>query len=168
MFVYTLKFDKKKAAFAVIMAALVIIGIIMLVGAHDQRQEITDTGAVVQIGSNAKNEKHRVSWLSQQGWAVESPALSEDSVVIPRTFSSVFETYNELQKEQGFDLTQYSGRRVKRYTYTVTNYPGREDVVAALLIYKNRIVGGQIQSTDGTILHGLSIPVPSPSPSPTA
>lgn len=154
MFVYTLKFDKKKAAFAVIMAALVIIGIIMLVGAHDQRQEITDTGAVVQIGSNAKNEKHRVSWLSQQGWEVESPALSEDSVVIPRTFSSVFETYNELQKEQGFDLSQYCGTEVKMYTYRVTNSEFENDeVIAQLYVNNGEIIGGDVHSTalDGFI-----------------
>ena len=34
MLIWTLKFDKKKAAFWVIMAALVIVGIILLLGAH--------------------------------------------------------------------------------------------------------------------------------------
>lgn len=154
MFVYTLKFDKKKAAFAVIMAALVIIGIIMLVGAHDQRHETADTGAVIQSVANVKNEKHRVAWLSQQGWEVESPALSEDNVVIPRTFSTVFETYNELQKEQGFDLSQYCGTEVKMYTYRVVNSEFSDDeVVAQLYVSNGEIIGGDVHSTalDGFI-----------------
>ena len=154
MFVYTLKFDKKKAVFAVIMAALVIIGIIMLIGAHDQRQNFADTGALVQSTVNIKNEKNRVTWLRQQGWEVESPALSEDSVVIPRTFSTVFETYNELQKEQGFDLSRYCGTEVKMYTYKVTNseFAG-DEVVAQMYVSNGEIIGGDVHSTalDGFI-----------------
>ena len=154
MFVYTLKFDKKKAAFAVIMAALVIIGIIMLVGAHDQRRELADTGVSIQSVVNVKNEKNRVAWLKQQGWEVESPALSEDSVVIPRTFSTVFETYNELQKEQGFDLSRYCGTEVRMYTYRVSNSEFADDeVVAQLYVSNGEIIGGDVHSTalDGFI-----------------
>ena len=28
----------------------------------------------------------------------------------------------------------------------------------ALLIYKNRVIGGQIQSASGSLLHGLTLP----------
>ncbi|MFR6041643.1 MAG: DUF4830 domain-containing protein [Dysosmobacter welbionis] len=38
-------------------------------------------------------------------------------------------TYNELQDSQGFDLSACCGKYVARYTYTVTNYPGRPEGV---------------------------------------
>jgi len=56
---------------------------------------------------------------------------------------------------------------VKRYTYQLTNYPTQaEPVQIALLIYKNKVVGGQIQSSSGSFLRGLSSaqsPLPSAS-----
>ena len=146
--IYTLKFDKKKAVFAVIMAALVIIGIILLIGAHDRKQ----TGAVSPTNGkavqNVTNEKKRVAYLAQFGWEVESPAISEDTVVIPRTFSQVFENYNELQKQQGFDLSEYCGMEVKMFTYRVTNseYAG-EDVLAELYVCNGCVIGGDVHST---------------------
>ena len=155
MFIYTLKFDKKKAAFAVIMAALVIIGIILLVGAHDRKEAGSGT-AQPQMQTqgktkpvvNVKNEKNRVAYLAQYGWEVESPALSEDTVVIPRTFSQVFEAYNDLQKSQGFDLSEYCGMEVKMYTYRVTNDEYADDeVLAELYIINGCVIGGDVHST---------------------
>ena len=89
-------------------------------------------------------------------------------------FDESYTGYLQLQADQGFDLTQYKGRRVKRYTYQLTNYPSQDEPVQiSLLIYKNRVVGGQIQSSSGSFLHGLSLPgpasaQPSPAPSQTA
>ncbi len=51
---------------------------------------------------------------------------------------------------------------MKRYTYQLTNYPTQaEPVQIALLIYKNKVVGGQIQSSSGSFVHGLTLPDPS-------
>ena len=38
----------------------------------------------------------------------------------------------------------------------------------ALLVYKGRVVGGQIQSSSGSFLHGLTLPAPEQSPPPSA
>jgi len=57
-------------------------------------------------------------------------------------------------------LTKCAGKRVKRYTYEITNYPtGESGVQANLLIYKNTVVGGEVLSAqlDG-FLHGLTMP----------
>ena len=104
MFIYTLKFDRKKAAFAVVIAALLIIGIILMIGAHNKKAAAESSGQAQT--TSAKNERGRVAYLARYGWEVETPALSEAKVVIPRTFSAVFEEYNALQKEQGFDLSR--------------------------------------------------------------
>ena len=66
----------------------------------------------------------------------------------------------QLQSGQGFDLEKYKGKRVKRYTYEISNYPtGETGVQAGLLIYKNTVVGGEVLSSQlGGFIHGLAMP----------
>ena len=145
MFICTLKFDRKKAAFCVVMIGLILIGIILLAGAHSQK---TATGGVIEEpNASVKTEKARVAYLTACGWKVESPALREESVVIPRSFSSVFEKYNELQKQQGFDLSRYCGMELKLYTYRVLDSGLGDEVLAVLYVHDNCVVGGDVHST---------------------
>ena len=66
--------------------------------------------------------------------------------------------YNELQKQQGFDLSQYCGEVCESYTYMLNSYPsGETGVIAQLFIYKGRVIGGDIHSASlGGFMHGLS------------
>lgn len=105
-----------------------------------------------------KTNEQRVALLKSYGWEVEETPAEEADVTIPAEFDRVMENYNALQKSQGFDLSKYKNRDMVRYTYRITNYPDYEGTVYAnLLIYKNRVVAGDICSSDvnGFIL-GLS------------
>lgn len=65
--------------------------------------------------------------------------------LLPEELSEPYLTYNQLQEEQGFDLSSCCGKQVSRYTYTVTNYPGRaEGVQANLYICEEAPVAGDI------------------------
>ena len=145
MFICTLKFDRKKAVFWVIMAALVIVAIVLLVGT----QERGDTAHAEnrKASGNMRTEKARIAFLTENGWEAESPALSEDTVVIPRSFNSVFENYNALQKQQGYDLSQYCGMEVKLYTYRIINSSIGDDVLAVLYVLNGNVIGGDVHST---------------------
>ena len=115
---------------------------------------------ILQSGKVADNDA-RVAYLASYGWEVEEEAEAIEEIVIPEEFSEVFQKYNEIQKEQGFDLEKQKGQRVKRYTYVVTNYPEEPDYVRAnLFIYKNKVVGGDICAlrVDGGFLHGFEGP----------
>jgi len=148
MLMYTVKFEKKKAVFAVVMAALVLIGIILLLGASDHGSKEDISTRPIKSVTDVRNEKHRVAYLAQYGWSVESPAMSEAEVVIPRTFSAVLEAYNDLQKSQGFDLSEYCGTKVTMYTYRVKNEEFAGDEVLAILYVSNGcVVGGDVHST---------------------
>ena len=69
-------------------------------------------------------------------------------VRIPEEPSEVFQSYNQLQKSQGFDLSQYAGKTVMRYVYKINNFPdATEPVYATLLVHKNQIIGGDITDT---------------------
>lgn len=142
MFICTLKFDRKKAVFVIAMASLVLIGIILLVGAFTGGAKTEAKAAL-----SARNEKGRAAYLADCGWTVETPALSEDTVLIPKQFSPVFEEYNELQKQQGFDLSEYCGMEVTMYTYRVVDSGREGDVLAVLYVLNGAVIGGDVHST---------------------
>ena len=144
MLIWTLKFDRKKAAFWVIMAALVIIGVVLLLGARTQAASAPAGGKSV---SAVKSEKARVAYLENNGWKAESPALKEETILIPKDFSPVFEEYNLLQKQQGFDLSRYSGREVTLYTYKVLDSKLGDNVLASLYVCNGCVIGGDVHST---------------------
>jgi len=89
---------------------------------------------------------------------------SEGEVRIPQHFGEVYTAYNELQRQQGYDLSRLRGQTVTHYTYRIANHPqGKEQtVVANLLVADGRIVGGDISSLalDG-FMHGFAMPEPS-------
>ena len=90
----------------------------------------------------------RVKFLTDLGWEVTTSPAEATEVRIPRNDDQIFARYNELQKSQGYDLAKYAGKRVMRYVYRINNYPNaKEPVYATLLIYKDKIIGGDITDT---------------------
>ncbi len=144
MLIWTWKFDRKKAAFWVVMAALVLIGIVLLLGV---RTRAASSEAGGKPTASVKSETARVQYLSDCGWTVESPALKEETVLIPKSFSAVFDAYNALQKQQGFDLSRYGGKEVKLYTYKVLDSNLGDHVLAMMYVYKGSVIGGDVHST---------------------
>ena len=60
-------------------------------------------------GVVAKNNDERVDFIKKLGWEIEETPNSEDKVVVPEVFDELYEHYNSLQKENGFDLNNYKG-----------------------------------------------------------
>jgi hypothetical protein len=90
-----------------------------------------------------------MKFLSQFGWTVNGSTAEVQEVTIPAEFDKVFASYNELQREQGLDLAKYKKKELTRYTFEVTNYEGYEGkVYANVLVYRNKVVGGDICSAD--------------------
>lgn len=106
----------------------------------------------------AATNDERIAFLSSFGWTVEEGPMDVREVVIPAEFSDVYTAYNEMQGAQGFDLKPYAGEKCTQYRYIVTNYPEKENtVLATLLVFGDRIVGGDIASdaADG-FMHGFA------------
>lgn len=117
------------------------------------------TGATIKRQSG-KTEEQRQEFLTALGWVVNPEPDEVVEVIIPKNFDDVYENYNNIQKEQGMDLSRYKGKRCKRYSYTVLNYPGgAQNVRLNLLVCGNKIVGGDVSSMglDG-FMQGLVFP----------
>lgn len=116
-------------------------------GAYFSESDVSDVLSIKF--DKVKTNEERISLLKSFGWEVEETPVEEADVTIPAEFDRVFENYNAIQKSQGFDLSKYKNRSMKRFTYRVTNYPDYEGTVYCnLLIYKNRVVGADICSSD--------------------
>ena len=98
-----------------------------------------------------------MEFLGQFGWTVDGSRIECEEVTLPEEFDKIFAAYNELQREQGLDLSKYKKKKVTRYTCTVTNYDGYEGkVYANVLVYRNKVVGGDICSADVEgFIHGF-------------
>ena len=157
MFILTAKLKRERliagaAAVAALCAVVAIaVGVISVRGG-------TASASADQKG--IKTNEDRVAYLESYGWTVEPEPLAVEELLIPEEFDETYAQYLELQSSQGFDLTKYCGKRVKRYTYVITNYPtGEAGVQAGLLIYKNTVIGGDVLSPQlGGFIHSLEMP----------
>lgn len=144
MFIFTAKFDKKKAV-AIVLAIAVIVCAIVLFAGHRDRSTDGDAAAPITV----KSESDIADYLKSLGWDISAEPIEIQQIVIPRAFTEVYEEYNELQKTQGYDLSNYQGLEATRYTYEVLNYPGEEGrVVADIIVADEEIIAGDIQSVE--------------------
>ena len=152
MLVMTAKVDMKKIAVILAAAVALILGLVLFLGGNDD----TQTGAPAALSTN----DGRVKFLTDQGWDVVVSPVQTSPVRIPETSGDVFRRYNELQKSQGYDLSQYAGKTVMRYVYEIKNYPGATDpVYATMLIYKDQVIGGDITDTSANgVIRGFQMP----------
>ena len=141
MMVMTAKVDIKKILLGLGTAAALILALILLLGGGTE--DTAATGAPQISGNDA-----RVKFLTDFGWDVTTTPTETGQVKIPTEPGEVFERYNALQKQQGYDLSKYAGKNVMRYVYKINNYPGAtEPVYATLLLYKNEVIGGDVTDT---------------------
>lgn len=151
MFIWTAKLSKKKIVLTLAAVLCATAAAVTLLGPKGAEA----SAAVSPKG--VKTEEDRVSYLQEWGWQVNPQAALVEELELPKEFGPEYSQYLELQTGQGFDLTKYAGKRVRRYTYEVLNYPtGETGVVAHLLICKNTVIGGEVLG--GSFLHGLAMP----------
>lgn len=157
MLIMTAKMPRRKLTWGVAAAALLCCCAIALNFGQAVREV---SASSLPSPKGMRSNQDRVDYLSAYGWQVSSDPIATQELLIPEEMDESYDEYLALQTDQGFDLKKYAGKRVKRYTYEVLNYPsGETGVQANLLICKNTVVGGEILSPrlDG-FLHGLAMP----------
>ncbi len=156
MFIYSVKASTVKFFAVMCVSLAAIITLIAFVPAYGEGS-ISASGDGEINYTGVKSNEDRIAFLSQFGWEVKAEPIEECQVTIPAEFDKIFMGYNEIQKRQGLDLSDYKKKKVVRYTYEVTNYEGAEGTVYAnVIIYRNRVIGGDICSADVTgFIHGF-------------
>ena len=89
----------------------------------------------IDVSTNQK----RVAYITALGITLQNDEYSKKDTVIPLEFGNVYNKYNTMQKQSGFDLSGYKGQNVTIYTYNCDTYR-----VVNLIVYKGRLKGGDI------------------------
>ena len=115
MLIWTTRFSRKKAGIGLLVLILAVAAALILgktaPGTDPQEQPLLATN------------EDRVAYLESLGWELNPEPVETLQFLLPDTLEEPYLSYNQLQLAQGFDLTQYTGKQVTRYTYTVTNDP---------------------------------------------
>ncbi|HEX2938203.1 MAG TPA: DUF4830 domain-containing protein [Ruminiclostridium sp.] len=152
LYVMSFRASTLKAA-AVIIALVIVVAAALWEGGiaktaadtGSQVQAVTALGSGIDFSSNS----NRVAFLKSLGWKTSAEPIEVVEISIPQTFNAVYNNYNSIQKSQGFDLSAYRGVRAKRWTYSISNYPGvKEGVRANLIVYNGELIGGDVSSVD--------------------
>lgn len=157
MLIVTAKVPRRKLAFGAAAAALLCCAALVMTLVPPAARQASAAGPDMK---KVKTNEDRVAYLEHYGWQVSQEPSATEELQIPETFDESYAEYLALQNGQGFDLEQYAGKRAKRYSYEIFNYPtGESGVIANLLVYKNTVIGGEVLSPqlDG-FLHGLTMP----------
>lgn len=160
MFILTVKSNRiKKIIIFIFLAALILFSIFTLKAiTTDSNNQTSKNVSVNKCSLNVKSNEDRVNFLSQFGWEVNPEPLEIVEVIIPEKFNATYENYNAIQKSQDLDLSKYKGKKCTRFTYQILNHKDSpKGTRANLLIFKNKIIGGDICSVElGGFMHGFS------------
>ncbi len=160
MFVYSLRFGRKKLkllGLCLVFALLigVVAGILPAFSENQIPLEVIASGEKNVKFDGIKTDEDLLNFIHSLGIEVKTPAYNSVDIELPRVFDAVYKKYNDIQRQQGFDLSKYKGKTLHRYTFEVTNYPvsGGEaqeggKIYLTLFRHKDRIVGGDISSRD--------------------
>ena len=125
---------KKLAVVSVILTAIVFAAICTVI-----------LKSVRESDLDGRTAESRAAFLQSRGLTVDMTAETVTEVTIPACFDQVYESYNQIQLRQGFDLWHYAGMRAKLYSCPVTNTPNSgKDIRANLLTYDGKIIGGDL------------------------
>ena len=108
----------------------------------------------IDSSSNTMN----IEYAQNMGWELLPSPVEISHFKIPKEFDSVYETYNSVQKQSGFDLEPFKGKSVTRYTYNIQNHEmsGEMNVFMGIIVFDSRIIAADIYSTDMEgFLHGI-------------
>jgi len=148
MFVLSVKSSSVKAA---LLGTLIVFCAVAGVYVAGRSVEASVETAKSGIDYSAADASQRLAFLSQFGWDVQPDPVEVREVIIPAEFDAAYEKYNTMQGEHGLDLSKYCGKRAKRWTYEIKNYPGYENsdmVQVNIFVLDGRVIGGDICSLE--------------------
>lgn len=153
MFVYSLRGSTVKFVGALLSLAVVTGVIITLMPQNERTTDTFGTSSKIVYDGMESNE-NLLEFVRSLGIETANEPVEIVETEIPASFDTVYQQYEEIQKKQGLKLSKYKGKAVTRYTYEILNYPKNESnepngkVFLNLLVYKKRVIGGDICSAE--------------------
>jgi len=154
MFIWSFRMSKRELIIIAVGLAAFIVAAVLLICSAGASSASAPLGTAYTV--EAADEAGRKAFLEQFGWQTDPEPVSVREVTMPAQMDERLSEYNAIQQRQGFDLSALCGKRIKLWTYNVTNYPAGGRVVANLMIRDGIVVGGDISSVHtGGFSHGF-------------
>ncbi len=150
MFVLSVKATKRRLIFTALCVSAIVAVLIASLCFPAERTMMT--GAVPLVGDS---DEACATYLRSLGYDVDIPADEVREIRLPDEFDTELSAYNALQKQAGFDLSDYAGARIKLRTYTLLDHVSGQPTVAHIYLYNNLIIGGDIEAVSGDFLEPL-------------
>ena len=119
---------------AVCVAMLAIFTALCVVSAMGAMTDNEQTAS----GASVKNEQAAADYLRAVG-EEDAAQLSCERITIPEQFDEVYEEYNGMQRQSGFELSEYKGKDALRFTFALTRHDAS---YAVLLVRDCAVIGG--------------------------
>jgi uncharacterized membrane-anchored protein len=152
MFVFSFN---KKTLRHVLLGVLALVIIIVLAIFIAGNAGVKKEASAENLGTYsllAKNRTDIDNFLLQFDYIALNDSVKEEDIKIPKEFNDVYSEYNELQKSQGLDLSQYKGQQAKQFTFMVekasphsTEEPTQQ-LYAVLIVRKGYVIGGHLET----------------------
>ena len=127
MQIVTFKLRPKQIFGAILAITGITVIILTFVSNHNGKP--VDAATFVSCST----EEERKAYLTSLGYTFEKEEHSKN-IVIPSEFNDVYKDYNNIQKQQGFNLEKYKGKSAVIYTYNITNYKNNKQINHLLLL----------------------------------
>ena len=153
-------FRLKKKNILIALAVIVGLTAILLIAFSGGDKKKSDSKKKSEISESelcGETENDRIDFLEKMGYKTTGESTEQRDVVVPYEFNDVYLNYNAIQKNQGFDLSNYCGCRATQYCYEITNYDGYDKTVYAhILVFEGKIIGGDIAAAElNGFMHGF-------------
>ena len=119
---------------AVCVAMLAIFTALCVVSAMGAMTDNEETAS----GASVKNEQAAADYLRAVG-EEDAAQLRCERITIPEQFDEVYEEYNGMQRQSGFELSEYKGKDALRFTFALTRHDAS---YAVLLVRDCAVIGG--------------------------
>lgn len=132
-----LKLTKTRLAFLIFLAAAALA---LLVYARGSR-------GVMSLPYRVGTPEGRQAYLRALGWEAAPETETIEERTLPEAFDAVLSAYNELQRQQGFDLTPYLGKTVTVVTCEGAAPEEGTPVLLTLWICDGVVIAGDAHTT---------------------
>lgn len=137
---FTFKMKPKQIFGLILLLTGIVVVLITFLSNHQAKPASKDT--VIRCATT----EERVNYINSFDLKTDSREQSKE-IIIPEQFNDVYNKYNEIQKKQNFDLTDYRGKTAVMYTYNITNYEDNDNVIANLIVYEGILIGADLCDT---------------------
>lgn len=164
MFVCFLTIKNRKSVrilLILMLCAVLIIGLIIFAFITRNKNNLVINGRSLSATVSSRDDVVRIGEFFEL--KIKEEDITEEKIVIPLRFNSVYEEYNRLQTDLGTDLSRLSGKTCVKYSAPLCDTDNDNQAVLTILCCDGRFIGGDVSSREfgGFILpltgYGVSV-----------